>query len=397
MSERQNRRVRREEAARGPVTGSRWTARRAGAADEPAEEVRIEERQVPLAAIRVLAPEHLAGDEPGPDALLTRRALVDIDGEHCRVTDRFWKSVFSRYRFGASTFRYFHPEEVFQRICEVSRHDRLRVMLERRGKEPAAALGVSRLDQPVVPLGAIRDLAAAHGAAEIDYATGRVTCVFTPRSGERTLAIGPDEFTNRFELEVPIDGFGNARIHVALLRLLCQNGLVAYNRAFCSELPAGKDPLHSIERAVDCFDHADGYSAIRERFLSAQTSWASVREARGLQRKIGKLGGLPPGRRVALLEDFDRLTGRIQQFYGLTNVDTLPVRRQRILPVKCRVYDLLNFAGEVATHAAGPEDARTLQGWLGGTLAEEFDLEGTAESVGEFGDLFLRGQGGKPR
>jgi len=63
----------------------------------------------------------------------------------------------------------------------------------------------------------------------------------------------------------------------------------------------------------------------------------------------------------------------------------------------CRVYDLLNFAGEVATHATGPEDARSLQAWLGTTLAEEFDLEGTAESVGEFGDLFLREGGKKSR
>ena len=378
-------------------TGAGRAASRAAAPPEPVEEVRIEERQVPLRAIRVLAPEYLAGDEPGPDALVTRRALVDIDGEHCRVTNRFWKSVFARYRFGASTFRYFHPEEVFQRICEVSKNDRLRVMLERRGTAPAAALGVSGPDQPVVPLPAIRELAAAHGAARIDYSDGRVACSFMPRSGERALAIGPDEFTNRFELEVPIDGFGNARIHVALLRLVCQNGLIAYHRAFSSELPAGKDPLHTTERAVACFDHADGYTAIRERFLSAQTSWASVREARGLERKIGKLAQVPPGRRAGLLEDFDRLTGRINQFYGLTNVDTLPVRRQRLLPVKCRVYDLLNFAGEVATHATEAEDARSLQAWLGTTLAEEFDLEGTAETVGEFGDLFLRNGGSRPR
>jgi len=383
---------------RGWATETSGTgARRAAASPEPVEELRIEERKVPLRAIRVLAPEYLAGDEPGPDALVTRRALVDIDGEHCSVTDRFWKSLFARYRFSASTFRYFHPEEVFQRVCEVSKNDRLRVMLERRGNNPASALGVSRLDQPVVPLAAIQDLAAARGATRIDYSDGRVACSFTPRSGERALAIGPDEFTNRFELEVPVDGFGNARIHVALLRLVCRNGLIAYHRAFSSELPASKDPLHTTERAVACFDHADGFTAIRERFLSAQTSWASVREARGLERKIGKLAQLPAGQRASLLEDFDRLTGRINQFYGLTNVDTLPVRRQRLLPVKCRVYDLLNFAGEVATHATGPEDARSLQAWLGTTLAEEFDLEGTAESAGDFGDLFLRGGGKKRR
>jgi hypothetical protein len=59
--------------------------------------------------------------------------------------------------------------------------------------------------------------------------------------------------------------------------------------------------------------------------------------------------------------------------------------------VKCRVYDLLNFAGEVATHLADAEDARPLQSWIGSTLADEFDLEGTAGQVPEFTDLFLRG------
>ena len=102
-----------------------------------------------------------------------------------------------------------------------------------------------------------------------------------------------------------------------------------------------------------------------------------------------KAKAVDPGRKVRALEDFDRLTGRIQEFYGLTNLDTLPVRRQRLLPVKCRVYDLLNFASEVATHVADPSESRPLQSWIGGTLAEEFDLEGTAEQAREFADLLL--------
>ena len=36
----------------------------------------------------------------------------------------------------------------------------------------------------------------------------------------------------------------------------------------------------------------------------------------------------------------------------LANVDTLSAKRQRTLPAACKVYDLLNFASEVATHHA---------------------------------------------
>jgi hypothetical protein len=59
--------------------------------------------------------------------------------------------------------------------------------------------------------------------------------------------------------------------------------------------------------------------------------------------------------------------------------------------VKCRVYDLINFASEVATHVAEPADSRLLQSWIGSTLAEEFDLEGTADQAKEFADLLLEG------
>lgn len=350
--------------------------------------VRVEPRLTTLGELRVFAAPGAVVD-PARDSTLPEKALVDIDGEHCRISKRFWKSVFARYRFGASTFRYFRPEEVFARIREVSREDRLRVMVEYPRRGPPVALAVSRPDDRIVTIDDMRDLATSHAAMDAHYGDGLVHCTFTPRSGEQSLAIGPDEFANRFTLDVPIDGYGNARIHVALLRLLCSNGAVGYHRAFASDVPVSKSPRHTLQRAIECFDHADGFAAMRERFLAAQASWASVREAHALYRQIVKTKMAEPARRVQTIEGFDQLTGRMQEFYGLTNLDTLPLRRQRLLPVKCRVYDLVNFASEVATHMVDPAESRSLQAWIGGTLAEEFDLEGTAEQAKEFADLLL--------
>ena len=55
------------------------------------------------------------------------------------------------------------------------------------------------------------------------------------------------------------------------------------------------------------------------------------------------------------------MTGDLQRIYGMANLDALSVKRQRTLPAACKVYDLLNFASEVATHHADadrrPDDA----------------------------------------
>lgn len=363
------------------------SGRGSGAGREESRRVRVEPRLTTLGRLRVMAESGSAGNSC--DSALPEKALVDLDGEHCRISKRFWKSVFARYRFGASTFRYFRPEEVFRRICDVARDDRLRVMVEYPAHGRPVALAASRPGDPIVTIDDVRELARSHGARQSHYGAGVVSCTFTPRSGEQALAIGGDQFANRFTLDVPIDGYGGAKIHVALLRLICANGAVGYHRAFASEVPASKSPRHTLRRAIECFDHADGFAAIRERFLAAQTSWASVREAHALHQQLVKTKPADPGRKARALEDFDRLTGRIQEFYGVTNLDALPARRQRLLPVKCRVYDLVNFASEVATHVAAPADARPLQSWIGSTLADEFDLEGTAEQTSDFADLLV--------
>jgi len=79
--------------------------------------------------------------------------------------------------------------------------------------------------------------------------------------------------------------------------------------------------------------------------------------------------------------------------YGLANLDALSVKRQRVLPARCRVYDLLNFASEVATHHSTTEGNRSMQAFIGSVISDEYDMEGTAETVTDFAD-FLVADGG---
>src|SRR6202011_2937734 len=66
-----------------------------------------------------------------------------------------------------------------------------------------------------------------------------------------------------------------------------------------------------------------------------------------------------------LFRAFNKMTGDLSQIYGLANLDTLSAKRQRTLPTACKVYDLLNFASEVATHHATPAGERALQAYIG--------------------------------
>ena len=44
------------------------------------------------------------------------------------------------------------------------------------------------------------------------------------------------------------------------------------------------------------------------------------------------------------------------------------------------MYDLLNFASEMATHRATPLAGRHLQAYIGSLISDEFDMEGTAQT-----------------
>jgi hypothetical protein len=221
------------------------------------------------------------------------------------------------------------------------------------------------------------------------YSGGVLHSMHVPASGDRAIRIGPDEFRQRFQLDVPIDGLGEPRFHVALLRLVCQNGAIGTRSAFRSVVRMGKDPQHSLERALGHFANDDGFSAMRDRFESSQRSWASLREVRLLERQLDTISwGLTDGaagRRAA----FRRMVGDYEARYGIASVEALSVKRQRMLQANCRVYDLLNFATEMATHHAPPQAAARLHGWLGSTLTEEYDLENTASDVPEFTDVYM--------
>ena len=350
------------------------------------------------------------------DARARRPAVsaVYVNDEPFRPSPRFWTSFFMRFGIGKSVFNYFDHAEVFARLAERSPSDRLRFAVERNEKGGGTLLAVSNPTKAVVKHDDLRELLHRYDGDRVTYHNGVVESHHAPRVGHRFHVSG-DAFANRFVVRTPVDGFGQPNIFLSLLREVCSNGMIGEAPAFRSQLALGKgddEVTYTLSRALDGFNNDEGYAALRQRYESAAESWASVHEATGLYRLLAKLTGgggsdLSAPRNwgsdgashdgqferkdwaTDLLKRFHATTGDVTRLYGLANLDSLSAKRQKTLPVNCKVYDLLNFATEVATHHAGPANARRLHAWTGQLVSGEFDLEGTADQYGDFQDFFV--------
>jgi hypothetical protein len=315
--------------------------------------------------------------------------LIEVEGQKMKPTDRFWRSIFTRYRISDSIFRYYSHQEVFERISSRVKTDSFRYCWQEEKDGAPSLLAISNPDRQIVRIDALTDLVQTYSSLKTEYHEGVFTSTHEPRSGEFAYRIGPDEFKNQYVLKMPVDGFGDPQIYLSLLRLICANGAVGYTPQFRSEIRAGKDPQHAITRALTCFDNAKGYSAMADRFEAAQASWASLHETLRVYRQLLKLTFHDKNLGSDILNRLSEITGRPQELYGLANLDALSEKKQRILPAKCRVYDLINFVTEIATHHVDYNQAVRLHGLVGSLLSDDYDLEGSAEQVGEFSDLFL--------
>lgn len=336
---------------------------------------------------------------------------VLVDGELVEPTPRFWVSLQALYGFSANIFEYFDYDEVFNRVSERRTNDRLRYCIQRSPSRPPQLLAASRPEKALIQYDDAMEVLQQYHGDEIQYLNGQVNSCHTPRIGSDSWNVGSDRLVNRFCMEIPIDGYGKPSIYLACVRLACTNGSVVRAPAFRTELNLGKgdDVVRaSIIRALDGFNSDEGYSALKQRFTSAGQSWASVYEATSLykvliamhsrdrligqtvQRTRGEDAGDVEKTGSQLLTNFHKVTGDISSISGLASLDALSAKRQRSLPVKCSVYDLINLATEIGTHHSSEAGRQIMDGWVGGLIGsqEGYDMEGTKEKWTEFQDFF---------
>lgn len=337
--------------------------------------------------------------------------LITLAGEpNLKTSRRFWTSLQCRFGFSSNIFRYFTHREVFDRISEKAPDDRVRYCVERNDKG-ATLLAVTNPKAALVKHDDMIELLGKYQTKETVYTDGIIRSTHAPKVGAQPFQVSGDDFANQFVIDTPIDGFGKPNIYLSLLRMICTNGAVGYGKAFRSEINIGKtdeDVRYALIRAMDGFNNEEGFQAMRSRFENAGKSWASVNECQKLYRALATLANRNElktiGREAVKMADgsmevletanpifhnFHKMTGDLTQIYGLANLETLTTKRQRTLPASCKVYDLLNYATEVATHCAAPRGARALQAYVGDLVSNEYDLEGTVDQFSDWRDFFV--------
>jgi hypothetical protein len=334
---------------------------------------------------------------------------VLIKGEPVRPSQRFWTSLQMRFAFSGNIFKFFTHEEVFNRISSVATNDRVSWCIERGEDGKGTALAITNPKAALIKHDELNDLLSQYDAENVAYDNGCLRSTHRPRVSN-SYAISGDEFQNRFTIATPIDGFGRPSVYLTLLRLICTNGAIGFSKTFRSELNVGRgdDGVHfALTRVLEGFNNEEGFAALRQRFESAANSWASVNEANRLYKTLIRLhhrkevkghsvlptegsdGAETAYRGLPVLRAFHQMTGDLSQMYGLANLDTLSIKRQRTLPAACKVYDLLNFASEVATHHATAQGNRSMQAFIGDLVSNEYDLEGTGDHMGDWRDFFI--------
>jgi len=334
----------------------------------------LEYKVLPLEKIKIHGEE---GKNPS-----TLKAKIMVGGKPYETTQRFWTSFFAKFGFSDSVFRYYKHQEVFDRICHVKPNIELRFCTD---PSSSTALAVSNPKKPVIDRSHFMDIASKYKGTDVKYMKGVAISTYIPASGEREFKIGPDGFRNRFVLETPMDGYGNPSIYLSLLREVCSNGAVAYAPSFRQDISIGDDPYYAISRSLDSFDSDEGYSAIRQRFESSQSSPASLNECLHLFRIFKQLKD-----QQEFVKAYERVVGDIHGSYGVANLDGISAKKLQLLPAKCKVYDILNLASEVSTHYTDGTDSLKLQAWLGKVISSEYDLEGTDDKKTDFEGVFMK-------
>lgn len=349
----------------------------------------------------------------GESKAVRQNMPIEVAGREVITTPRFWNSLYSRYGFNSQFEKFFSHEEIFDRIHRVENNDKIRICVEQGETGKGKLLAVSNPSKPVADYTEVLDLLKQYDGENLAYNNGELSSMHSPRIGGST-EISGDLFHNRFSVSVPVDGYGQTSLYLALMRQVCSNGAIAMSKAFRSTLQLGKGDdsvIPTLIRALDSYNNDEGFHALRQRIESSSKSWASVYEASQLHKQLIKMhlndeltsdgpvkstDGVVLDERFAadgwntpVLKRFHNLIGDTSMMYGFANTDALGLRKQKTLPVKCTVYDLVNFATEVSTHHSSAGGQRRLSGWFGTTVSNEYDLEGTVETMPNFQDLFI--------
>ena len=367
--------------------------------------VKFKEHYVDLNRVKVVKnKDYKLNMAAGSKRNLSRGINIEFNDQQFKPSDRFWNSFCAKVGVGTNVFNLFDHDEVFDRIVDRNKINfgRIRVIEDcREGK----LLAISDPKKDVINWERALDLIDLKGGEKVAYSNGVIKS-FHALDADMPVKIGSEDFKQRISVNIPIDGYGMPSVYLAMLRLVCSNGMVAMSKAFKTSLKVNKkkDSFDNVEfalqRMFDSYSNDEGFDALIRRLDSARSSMLSVREFYQVS-KI--LGSIPRDKKdKSLLEinpelkSWHQLGGKLHLKYGLSHLKEMTEKQMSLLETDLTVYEAVNYMTEVTSHRLKPTNpkhvsiATRLHGWVGSLISGTYDLEGTVEDPqDQFQDLYF--------
>jgi len=356
--------------------------------------------------------------DPGSANSASRVTGMEINGVDAPVncTDRFINSFLGLFGLSKSIFNLFDHAEVVERLLLRGKGDKVRLAMQMNKDDTFTALAAIKPSKPYVEAFDLYDLLKKMDIpdSEIGYTLGVVRSTHVPSvMGNSEVDIVGDAAVRRFVMDIPIDGYGAPSAYLSIIRQVCSNGMIGEAPAFRSQVNIGDsgnvingnvvhDAIPTIRKFVESHNNEEGFHVLTDRMRTAGKTPASLDEFNRLYRLVtGNSMDSLHRRMVTQTTSATDLSSDVSQVmyslagkdlmdkYGLVSLDQLSPKKRKLVPVECTVMDLINVASELATHRANDYQNKKISGFVGQTLAEEFDLEGAEAEFSKSTDLYM--------
>jgi hypothetical protein len=319
---------------------------------------------------------------------------IEFDGKSFFPSQRFWNSFCSKVGVGTNIFNLFSQEEVFNRVVTENKFSvsgNVRIIEDVKEKR---LLAITNPTKPMIDWQALLSLIDRKEGYDVRYDDGIITSMHSIGQ-DLPVRIGAEDHNQRIAVQVPIDGYGSPSVFLALMRLVCENGMVAMSKAFKTSINVGKkdksdDIEFSLERMFDSYSNDEGFDALIRRLDAARHSFLSVREFEQASRFLSRITPPRNDKKAQLLiseehRKFNTMAGSLNAKYGLSHLQQMSDKQMSLLETNMTVYEAINYLSEVTTHRLNAQNSRhtdiatSINGWIGSTISRPFDLEGTID------------------
>lgn len=328
-----------------------------------------------------------------------QRTLIDHkNGIRISPTKKFWSSFMDEFSLGNPSqkfFNYFDHAEIFRRIQKDMEVPNISVCLEHtRGQvDTYKAYGCTR-DARHIPYDDVVDLIKTtdSNTKEIYFNNGLIHSVHHSKDPIANFSIGADDYNGFYEVITPVDGHGQSEAFIGTERLVCTNGMTIRNKAFRSEFKMGSMGMSTLAQIIDGFRNEDAYIQLKKRFENADLSYASMREVYKTSRLLQEIVQHPSNSTMAMnnmMYTFSEMLGDFETDLGISSLNQMSEKVASGIPMRPSVLSLIQLLSEVSTHHVGAVHQGNIDRFIGGLIANNYDMELSKNHMGEYDDYLI--------